>query len=154
MIYESAKGLLSRALSARRDPWNGVSQAEPQRHRSVLTGRAGATMDKGMIGFVSRFVGIWFIAGALVALVIDAAKTIAASALTITPLGEAWSTLSLSSIMSVQTFVQQQIEPTVGGWLWDPVIQWLLLSPTWAVFGIIGFVLTYLGRRRTSVAYA
>jgi hypothetical protein len=120
-----------------------------------LTDRAGATMDKGMIGFVSRFVGIWFIAGALVALVIDAAKTIAASALTITPLGEAWSTLSLSSIMSVQTFVQQQIEPTVGGWLWDPVIQWLLLSPTWAVFGIIGFVLTYLGRRRrTSVAYA
>jgi hypothetical protein len=51
--------------------------------------------------------------------------------------------------------VQQQIEPTVGGWLWDPVIQWLLLSPTWAVFGIVGFVLTYLGRRRrTSVAYA
>jgi hypothetical protein len=120
-----------------------------------LTGRAGVGIDSAMIGFVSRFVGIWFIAGALVALVIDAAKTIAASALTITPLGEAWSALSLASIMSVQTFVQQQIEPTIGAWLWDPVIQWLLLSPTWAVFGIVGFLLTYLGRRRrTSVAYA
>jgi hypothetical protein len=109
----------------------------------------------GMIGFVSRFVGLWLIAGALVAFVIDATKTIAASALTVTPLGEAWSTLSLTSVMSVQTFVQQQIEPTNGRWLWDTVIQWILLSPTWAVLGLLGFLLTYLGRRRRiKMAYA
>jgi hypothetical protein len=108
-----------------------------------------------MIGFVSRFVGLWFIAGALVAIVIDATKTIAASALTVTPLGLAFYTLTPSTLISVQEFVQQKIEPTVGGWLWDPVIQWILLLPTWAVLGFLGFLLTYLGRRRrVRTAYA
>lgn len=108
-----------------------------------------------MIGFLSRFVGLWLIAGALVALVIDATKTIAASKLTVTPLGLAWYTLSPSTLMSVQEFVQRNIEATVGRWLWDPVIQWILLLPTWAVLGAVGFLLTYLGRRRRlKVAYA
>ncbi len=50
-----------------------------------------------------------------------------------------------------QEFVQQKI----AGWLWDPVIQWLLLLPTWAVLGLFGFLLTYLGRRRrVRIAYA
>ena len=89
------------------------------------------------------------------ALVIDATKTIAASALTMTPLGLAFYTLTPSTLMSVQEFVQQKIEPYVGGWLWDPLIQWILLLPTWAVLGFLGFLLTYLGRRRRlKIAYA
>lgn len=108
-----------------------------------------------MIGFVSRFVGLWFVAGGLVALVIDATKSIAASALTVTPLGLAFYTLTPSTLLSVQEFVQQRIEPYVGGWLWDPFIQWILLLPAWAVLGAIGFILTYLGRRRRiRTAYA
>ena len=108
-----------------------------------------------MIGFVSRFVGLWFVAGALVALVVDATKSIAASALTVTPLGLTFYALAPSTLISVQEFVQQKIEPTVGGWLWDPVIQWILLLPTWAVLGAIGFLFTYLGRRRRiRAAYA
>ena len=108
-----------------------------------------------MIGFLSRFVGLWFIAGGLVALVIDATKTIAASALTMTPLGMAWYSLAPTTLISVQEFVQQRIEPYVGNWLWDPVIQWILLLPTWVVFGAFGFLLTYLGRRRrVRTAYA
>ena len=101
-----------------------------------------------MIGFVSRFVGMWFVAGALVAVVIDAAKTIAASGLTMTPLGAALFTLAPSSLVAAQGFVQTRIEPYVGGWLWDPVIQWILLLPTWAILAFLGFLLTYLGRRR------
>jgi hypothetical protein len=108
-----------------------------------------------MIGFVSRFVGLWFVAGGLVALVIDAAKSIAASALTMTPLGSTLFTLAPSSLVATQGFVQQKIEPYVGGWLWDPFIQWLLLTPTWVVLGFLGFLLTWLGsRRRIRTAYA
>ena len=101
-----------------------------------------------MIRFLSRFVGLWLIAGALVALVIDATKTIAASALTVTQLGQAWYNLSPSSQMSAQEFVQRTIEAYVGNWLWDPLIIWILLLPTWMVFGGVGFLLTYLGQRR------
>lgn len=108
-----------------------------------------------MLGFLSRLVGLWLVAGALVALVIDATKSIAASKLMLTPLGLAWSSLNMASLMSVQEFVQRTIEPTVGRWLWDPVIQWILLLPTWAVLGALGFLLTWLGRRRRpKIVYA
>jgi hypothetical protein len=102
----------------------------------------------GMIGFLLRFVGLWLTAGALVALVIDATKSIAGSSLTVTPLGLAWANLSQSSLMSTQQFVQQRIETYVGHWLWDPVIQSILLLPTWVVLGAIGLLLTYLGSRK------
>ncbi len=101
-----------------------------------------------MIGFFSRFVGLWLIAGALVALVVDATKTIAASTLTVTPVGLAWSSINLASLLSVQRFVQQHVEAYVGHWLWDPLIQSILLLPTWAILGAAGFLLTWLGRRR------
>ena len=107
-----------------------------------------------MIGFFSRFVGLWLIAGALVALVVDATKSIAASTLTVTSFGYAWHSLNQASLMAVQQFVQRDIEAYIGHWLWDPVIQWFLLLPTWAILGGIGFLLTYLGRkRRRKAAY-
>ncbi len=108
-----------------------------------------------MIGFLARFVGLWLIAGALVALVIDGTKTIAASELTITPLGLAWYTLSPSTLMAAQTFVQQKVEAYIGHWLWDPLIQWILMLPGWLVLGLLGSWLVYVGRkRRLRTAYA
>src|SRR5260221_6947956 len=80
-----------------------------------------------VIGWFSRFVGLWFIAGALVALVIDATKTIAASALTVTPLGSTIAALlGPGALASMQEFVQQKVEIHVGRWRWDPLIQWPL----------------------------
>jgi hypothetical protein len=109
-----------------------------------------------VIGWFSRFVGLWLIAGALVALVIDATKTIAASALTVTPLGSTIAAVfGPAALTLMQQFVQQKIEVHIGGWLWDPFIQWLLLVPAWVILGAIGFLLAYLGRRRRlSLSYA
>src|SRR5262245_48619688 len=42
----------------------------------------GVALAAVMIAFIARFIGLWMIAGALVALVIDGTKTIAASTLT------------------------------------------------------------------------
>jgi hypothetical protein len=109
-----------------------------------------------VIGWFSRFVGLWLIAGALVALVIDATKTIAASAFTVTPLGSTIAAvLGPAALTSMQQFVQQKIEVHIGGWLWDPFIQWVLLVPAWVILGAGGFLLAYLGRRRRlSLSYA
>jgi hypothetical protein len=125
----------------------GVIAADnPPHHISLIAG--------SMIAFLSRFVGLWLIAGALVALVIDATRTIASSSLTMTPLGLAWANLSQSSLMSAQEFVQQRVEAYIGHWLWDPVIQSILLLPSWVVLGAAGFLLTWLGRpRRLTPAY-
>jgi hypothetical protein len=100
-----------------------------------------------MLGFLPRFVGLWFVAGGLVAFTIDAAKSIAAGAVAMTPLGTTLFALAPATLLSSQTFVQH-VDPYIGGWLWDPVIQWVLLLPTWAVLAAIGFLLTFLGRRR------
>jgi len=101
-----------------------------------------------MIAFLSRFFGIWLIAGALVAVVVDGAKTIAAASLTMTQLGFTWFTLSPGTLMAAKGFIQQNLESYVGHWLWDPLIQWFLLLPTWAVLGAAGGTLAYLGRKR------
>lgn len=101
-----------------------------------------------MIAFLARFIGLWLIAGALVALVVDATKTIASSTLTVTPLGYAWFSISPSSLMRTQEFVQREVEAYIGHWLWDPIVQWILMAPTWVVFGVAGAWLAYLGRRR------
>lgn len=103
-----------------------------------------------MIAFIARFLGLWLIAGAVVAIVIDGTKTIAASTLTVTPLGMSWYAVSPSSLVTTQAFVQQRIETYIGHWLWDPLIQWLLMLPTWLVLGVAGMWLVYLGRRRHS----
>ena len=101
-----------------------------------------------MISFLSRFLGLWLIAGALVALVIDATRTISASAITVTPLGLAWFSLSPSSLMLTQEFVQRRVEAYIGHWLWDPLIQWILMMPSWLVLGALGGLFAYAGRRR------
>jgi hypothetical protein len=108
-----------------------------------------------MIGFLARFIGLWMIAGALVALVIDGTKTIAAAALTVTPLGQSWFSISQSTLIASQTFIQEKVEAYIGHWLWDPLIMWILLLPTWLVLGLIGAWLVYVGRkRRLRAAYA
>jgi hypothetical protein len=107
-----------------------------------------ASRARHMIGFFARFVGLWLIAGALVALVVDGTKTIAASQLTVTPLGTTWFSISPSSLMAAQAFVQQTVEAYIGHWLWDPLIQWILMLPSWLVLGLLGGWLVYAGRKR------
>ena len=108
-----------------------------------------------MIAFIARFAGLWLIAGALVALVVDGTKTIAGSRLIITPLKQTWTTLGPASLQALQSFVEQKVESHVGHWVWDPAIQWILALPTWAVLGVLGGWLAYMGRkRRTTAAFA
>jgi hypothetical protein len=137
---------------------NAPPIAEDCRHDHFLTDVRRACLEAAatvMIGFLARFAGLWLIAGGLVALVIDATRTIAASALTVTQLGKTWYDLSPSTLLSAQKFIERQVEVYVGGWLWDPLIVWVLMLPTWLVFVALGFLLAYLGRsRRRRRAYA
>ena len=96
-----------------------------------------------MLRFISRFLGFWLVAAALVAAVVDGAKSIAASSLVTTSLGETWAIVAgisgneplLSAIANLP-------------WLVAAPINWLLAAPTVAVFGIIGVTLLVLGAKR------
>jgi len=93
-----------------------------------------------------RIVGVWFLLLAMVAAVIDATKSLAAGgAWVFTPLGQQWASLDPDSLAAAKTAV----ETHVGTFMWNPMITEILNAPTWVVFGILGVVLFWLGRKRT-----
>jgi hypothetical protein len=97
-----------------------------------------------MIRFLFRFFGMWLLAGAFVALVIDGTRSIGASRIVLTPLGEAWSALHPQSLFSMQAWVEQRLI----AWVWDPVLISLLFTPLWIVLGVLGLLFVLLGRPR------
>lgn len=99
-----------------------------------------------MFRFLVRLAGLFAIAGALIALVVDGTKSIAASSLFVTSLGQAWFAFDPASLQAAQAAVASHIEVHVGSWVWFPVIQFLLTLPVWLVFGGAGALLVIAGR--------
>lgn len=99
-----------------------------------------------MFRLFARLFGLFAIAGAVIALVVDGTKSIAASTLTLTPLGQAWFAFDPDSLAAVQASVAAHVETYVGHWVWYPVIQFVLGLPVWLVFGVVGALLVLVGR--------
>lgn len=99
---------------------------------------------RAIFAFIGRFAGLWLLAGALVTLVLDGTRSIAASSIVLTPLGETWFKLHTASLHISQAFVQRYLLPEI----WDPGIQTLLLLPSWVVLGVLGLVFLIVCRKR------
>ena len=84
---------------------------------------------------------------AVIAAVADGTRTMAAERLVVTSAGEQWGKIAPNSLRSAQTYVQRTTHPLV----WETGVRTLLLLPTWALFGGLGFLLAYIGRRRRRV---
>lgn len=97
-----------------------------------------------MIRFLLRFLGMWLLAGGFVALVLDGTRSIASSALILTPLGTAWATISPASLARLQALAEQMLP----GGLWSTIGGPLLGAPLCAVLAALGLLLMLLGRRR------
>ena len=101
--------------------------------------------------FILRFLGLWLLAGAFVALIVDGTASIAGDAIRFKTLGETWFAIHQNSLL----LLQPAIERHVAVWLWDPVIATLLQQPTWMVLGILGVIFILLGRKkRPLIGYA
>ncbi|WP_319412124.1 hypothetical protein [uncultured Cohaesibacter sp.] len=97
-----------------------------------------------VIRFIFSFVGLWICALALLALVLDGVRSIAANAIVMKSLGETWFEISRESLNLAQAVIQRNMHPLI----WDPLIQWILMAPAWLVVGLIGLLFVYLGRKR------
>jgi hypothetical protein len=95
-----------------------------------------------MLRFASRFLGFWLVAAALVAAVVDGAKSIAASSFVTTSVGETWATIAAFGA------TEPTSAPLNAPGLLDMPLQWLLSAPTVAVLGIVGAVFLILGAKR------
>jgi len=100
-----------------------------------------------MIRTTFRFLGIWLLAAAVVAAVIDGTRTIAEGRLIVTPLGQTWFQLNAVSL----NFVQAWIERTLNPRLWDPVLTTVLAAPTAAAVFAVSLLCLVLGRPKRDI---
>ena len=93
-----------------------------------------------------RVLGVICLLIAYIAVVIDAIKNLSVmdGDWIFTSLGDQWSKLSPHSLATVKSVVEAHAVP----FLWDPIITELLRAPTWEAFGVLGFILFWLGRKR------
>ena len=89
------------------------------------------------------------IACAMILLVIDGTKSLAASAIVLTPLGETWGQIHADSLAALRQF----FETRLFGPLLETLVSALLGFPGWAVIGVPGILLAWAGRSRRERVY-
>jgi len=99
--------------------------------------------------FVLRVLGTWLLALAVILIVIDGTKSLAANGLVMTSLSDAWTGMHPPSLSAAETFVRGR----VLGDMMAGVFSALLTYPAFAVIGVPGILLSLLGRRRRRERY-
>ncbi len=101
-------------------------------------------MIKGLL----RFLAGVFLLVAVIAAVNDVTRSMAAGTrIPSVSTHEHWSKLAPVTLATARNTVQRKAHPTV----WDPVLLSVLQLPAWALFGALGALLAYAGRRRREV---
>lgn len=94
--------------------------------------------------FLLRAISLLALVIAVISAVIDMIKSVAASQVIITPLGADWYKFSADTLNLTQAVIQRNVHPFV----WDPVVQWILLQPTFAVFLFLSLLLYVIAYRK------
>lgn len=96
-----------------------------------------------MLRFLLRFIGFWLVAGGFVALIVDGTRSIAASQLLFTSVGDAWGAVAPEKLDAAQAAAS-----ATAPWLWPKLAEPLLSLPASVILVVIGLVLLGLGRVR------
>jgi hypothetical protein len=99
-----------------------------------------------MLAFIRFLAGVLLLV-AVIAAVNDGTRSLAAGSLVSTPISEHWSKIAPALFTAAQGAVSRATHPLV----WDLVLRKVLLVPTWALFGALGLLLAFAGRRRRRV---
>ncbi|MEM8795288.1 MAG: hypothetical protein AAGE61_06960 [Pseudomonadota bacterium] len=97
-----------------------------------------------MIRFFFRFVGYTFLIVSFIALLLDGVAYLASGEIKFMSAGQTWTDLAPATINQAQFAIQEHLGLI---WLWDPVILWILLQPTFAVIGAFALFLIVIGLR-------
>ena len=97
-----------------------------------------------MIRFLFRFLALVALSVAVIMAVLDATRTLAASELVITPLGESWA----ATLPDLLALTEQNVRHYVHPLAWDPVALFILRLPGFAVFGVLALGLYAIGHKR------
>jgi hypothetical protein len=100
--------------------------------------------------FVLRVFGTWMIALAVILIVVDGTKSLAANAPVLTSVASLWQSLHAESWTAVESFIVSYLVPFSAGGLAYAVLS----VPGWALSGGIGLVALFIGRKRRKPVYA
>lgn len=92
---------------------------------------------------ILRIAGTWLIGLALILLVVDGTKSLAANALVFTSLSDLWTQVHQPSLDAVHGFFDSRFFAD----LLDAALDAILGYPAFAVFGVPGIVLALAGRK-------
>jgi hypothetical protein len=98
--------------------------------------------------FLLRLASLVALAAAVIAGTIDSIQSVAASAVVMTPMADAWQDLSPSTLSALQSSVSYYVHPRFYAF----VFQWLLLQPAFAVFLVLSLLLWMIGYKKPPVA--
>jgi hypothetical protein len=91
-----------------------------------------------------RLTGTWLLGLALILLIIDGTRSLAANAIVMTPLAETWASIHAQSLADFRAFLASRY----FGAVLETVVEGALALPGWAVLGVPGAVLAWMGRTR------
>ena len=97
-----------------------------------------------MFRFIFRLAAMVSLSVSVIMAVLDATRSVAASALVMTPLNTSWLAISPDTRSAFESFVRDKINPLA----WDGAIAWVLNQPGFAVFAVVAFLLYAIGYRR------
>ena len=89
-----------------------------------------------MLRLLFRLLGLLSLAGAFAAAVLDGARSLADQGLQVTPIGETLARLAPAKFAALHA-AAAKIHPK----LWDPVLVWVLYTPTLLVLAVVGVAL-------------
>lgn len=91
-----------------------------------------------------RIIGTWLLGMAVILLIIDGTRSLAASTIVFTSLGETWATIHAESLVEVRNFLASRF----FGPLLESGIEFILALPGWLVLAIPGVLIAWMGRTR------
>jgi len=98
--------------------------------------------------FLLRLASLVALAAAVIAGTIDSIQSVAASAVVMTPISDAWQDVSPATLTSLQSSLSYYVHPR----FYTFIFQWLMLQPAFAVFLVIALLLWMIGYRKPPVA--
>jgi hypothetical protein len=96
-----------------------------------------------MIRFFARAIGLFLLAVGFVFFVYDGTKSIAGNAIFYTSLNDTWNSVNATSLAQLEPLIERY----AGAWGWEQFSRWILSSPTFVIFGVIGALLVLFGRK-------
>jgi len=97
-----------------------------------------------MFRFIFRLAAMIALSVSVIMAVVDATRSVAASALVLTPLNASWLAVSPDTRSAFESLVRDRVSRL----LWDGVIAWVLGQPGFAVFAALAFLFYAIGYRR------